>query len=423
MDTRARILIIDDDLFFRDLLDLQLSAAGYAVQLAEDAVEGGKDLLRNKFDLVICDINMPFMSGLELGSMLRASAQTAAMPVIFATSRMDAETVSAADRLGAAAYLTKPLQSDRLLETVERCLRESRSAGVETAEGGVRAQGAGDAVAVLGKAQQPVLLGDDVFDLTPKGRGELDGAGTVLSPSELKLLVLIDGRSTVGDTVGRAAALAFGSEAAVFVLRKLLEDGFIEIAGDAGGSLDFVDLFGGLAPGKPSPAAAAEAEAASGATTLTLQRQGYFVRIARRPGTMREAGKERKLSVLVVEDEPTLAGMLKHVLEAEGFSVRSAQNRAEIAAEFRRPPRLDLVLLDVVLPDIDGFDVLLSIRQHPALRSLPVMMLTAQATREAVLKGLAGGANGYITKPFEIPALLTAVKAVLGVTGVAGDLS
>jgi DNA-binding response OmpR family regulator len=67
-----------------------------------------------------------------------------------------------------------------------------------------------------------------------------------------------------------------------------------------------------------------------------------------------------------------------------------------------------------VLPDADGFDILLKMRQHPVLKKVPVIMLTAKATRESVLKGLAGGADGYITKPFEADALITAVNAVMG---------
>jgi two-component system OmpR family response regulator len=127
--------------------------------------------------------------------------------------------------------------------------------------------------------------------------------------------------------------------------------------------------------------------------------------------------RAQALSVLVIEDDPHLAGLLKHVLTAEGFEVRTAGNREEIVAQMRRPPLPDLVLLDVVLPDANGFDVLLRIRQHPALKTIPVVMLTAQATRDAVLKGLSGGADGYITKPFRIEVLAKAVAAVLGLPG------
>ena len=88
----------------------------------------------------------------------------------------------------------------------------------------------------------------------------------------------------------------------------------------------------------------------------------------------------------------------------------------EVIAEFRKSPVPDLILLDVMLPDTDGFDILLRLRQHPALQNVPVIMLTGKATREAVIKGLAGGADGYITKPFEADALMRAVRTVIGLT-------
>jgi len=66
-------------------------------------------------------------------------------------------------------------------------------------------------------------------------------------------------------------------------------------------------------------------------------------------------------------------------------------------------------------------EVLLKMRQHPALKAIPVVMLTAQATRDAVLKGLASGADGYITKPFRIEVLSKAVAAVLGIAGYEDD--
>ncbi|MDH4191878.1 MAG: response regulator, partial [Betaproteobacteria bacterium] len=91
-----------------------------------------------------------------------------------------------------------------------------------------------------------------------------------------------------------------------------------------------------------------------------------------------------------------------------------------ILAAFREPPRPDLVLLDVTLPDADGFDVLAKMRLHPALKTVPVIMVTAIATREAVIKGILRGADGYITKPFEVDVLLKAVRTVLGLTSAAG---
>lgn len=119
-DYKARILVIDDDPFFRKLLHAHLSHAGYAVQLAEDAVEGGKALLHPDFDLVLCDIGMPFLSGLELVTLLRGSEETASIPVVFASSRMDTKTLMEAEELGACGYLIKPFEGEQLLETVAR---------------------------------------------------------------------------------------------------------------------------------------------------------------------------------------------------------------------------------------------------------------------------------------------------------------
>jgi two-component system, OmpR family, response regulator len=260
-----------------------------------------------------------------------------------------------------------------------------------------------------------MVLGNDVLALTPKGKAELHGSGTSLSPAELEVMVLLDGRSTAGETAARAQTL--GVDVVLSTLGKLVQDGLIELVKDQGLSLDFVDFFETKGPTTSTAAATTKGKKQAAATAALLQEKGYSVRIARRARTALNLDRAQALSVLVIEDDPHLAGLLKHVLTGEGFEVRTAGNREEIVAQIRRPPLPDLVLLDVVLPDANGFDVLLRIRQHPALRTIPVVMLTAQATRDAVLKGLTGGADGYITKPFRIEVLAKAVAAVLGLPG------
>jgi DNA-binding response OmpR family regulator len=118
--------------------------------------------------------------------------------------------------------------------------------------------------------------------------------------------------------------------------------------------------------------------------------------------------------VLAVEDDPDLSRLLQFMLKQEKFEARTAMNRDEVVAELRKLPSPDLVLLDVMLPDANGFDILARMKQHPALKVIPVIMLTGEATRENVVRGLAGGADGYITKPFDVAVLRSAVKYVLG---------
>jgi DNA-binding response OmpR family regulator len=127
------------------------------------------------------------------------------------------------------------------------------------------------------------------------------------------------------------------------------------------------------------------------------------------------------VTVLVVEDDPVLAQVRRDVPETLR---RAASAWPGIAPAwwllFREQPLPDLVLLDVMLPDADGFDILMRMRQHPVLKRLPVVMLTGKATRQAVIKGLAAGADGYLTKPFEPDSVMRAVHTVLGLER-AGD--
>ena len=125
-DKKTRILIIDDDVGFRDLLRLHLSAAGYQVQVAEDGVTGGRALLAQTPDLIVSDLNMPFLDGFELLSLLRSDAETASIPVILLSGRSDGDTMAKAVELGAADFLTKPVTRDQLLESIEACLSRTK---------------------------------------------------------------------------------------------------------------------------------------------------------------------------------------------------------------------------------------------------------------------------------------------------------
>jgi DNA-binding response OmpR family regulator len=125
-DRKTRILIIDDDIGFRDLLRIHLSGAGYQVQVAEDGVTGGRALLEQPPDLIVSDVNMPFLDGFELLSLMRSDASTASIPVILLSGRSDGDTMAKAVELGAADFLTKPVTRDQLLESVQACLERNQ---------------------------------------------------------------------------------------------------------------------------------------------------------------------------------------------------------------------------------------------------------------------------------------------------------
>ena len=117
---KGRILVVEDDESMRELLRLHLSSAGYAVEVAEDAITAGYALLKAPPDLLVCDVSMPHMDGLELVAALRADKAMPKVPVIFLTS--DAEGEGRARELGVSEYLNKPVRLEELLAAVYRLL-------------------------------------------------------------------------------------------------------------------------------------------------------------------------------------------------------------------------------------------------------------------------------------------------------------
>jgi two-component system response regulator RpaA len=117
---KAKVLVIDDDRYIRELLSLHLTNRGYDVDTAEDAIVGGKLALNAKPQLIIIDVNMPYLDGPDFVAALRSDPEMSDIPVVFLTS--DEDVLDRAAKLGAFACLTKPITADRLLEVVARAI-------------------------------------------------------------------------------------------------------------------------------------------------------------------------------------------------------------------------------------------------------------------------------------------------------------
>jgi two-component system phosphate regulon response regulator PhoB len=116
--------------------------------------------------------------------------------------------------------------------------------------------------------------------------------------------------------------------------------------------------------------------------------------------------------VLVVEDEPDIAELIVHHLAREGYEVIRA-GTGEDGLELARTKRPTLILLDLMLPDIDGLEVCRQIRTEPATQSIAILMLTAKSEEADIIVGLQLGADDYVTKPFSPKVLVARVKALL----------
>src|SRR5579871_4041434 len=116
--------------------------------------------------------------------------------------------------------------------------------------------------------------------------------------------------------------------------------------------------------------------------------------------------------ILAVDDEPNIVRLIQVNLERHGYQVETANNGAQALAKIRQN-RPDLLVSDVMMPEMDGFELLASIRRDPNLMDLPVIMLTAKAQDKDVLEGYKTGADMHLTKPFNPQELLAFVKRIL----------
>jgi two-component system chemotaxis sensor kinase CheA len=122
----------------------------------------------------------------------------------------------------------------------------------------------------------------------------------------------------------------------------------------------------------------------------------------------------RDASLLVVDDALTVRELQRTILERAGYRVRLASDGIEALALLAQEPS-DLVLTDVEMPRMDGFELTEAIRAHPTLSNLPVLVLTSRSSDADRLRGLEAGADGYIVKSaFDERGLLAAIERLLG---------
>lgn len=119
-----------------------------------------------------------------------------------------------------------------------------------------------------------------------------------------------------------------------------------------------------------------------------------------------------KRKVLVVDDEADMVDLLRDPLLREGFDVLSA-NAGREALDVVRTQSPDIVLLDLMLPDVDGLEVCRQMKWDPATAQIPVLMLTGKADEADVVLGLGIGAEDYVTKPFSLKELIARIKVIM----------
>ncbi len=120
-----------------------------------------------------------------------------------------------------------------------------------------------------------------------------------------------------------------------------------------------------------------------------------------------------KHKVLVVDDNPDSVAIMRGILESRGYDVVAAGSGAE-ALQLIKTEAMDLVLLDVMMPEMSGMEVLQRVKEDAATGRLPIILVTAKTQDEDVLSGYQYGADYYITKPFTAKQLIYGIELILG---------
>ena len=376
-----RLLAVDDDPALLGILSVALGEAGYQFTGEREPLLFWQRLEEVNPDLLILDLEMPHVSGIELCKVVRSHPRYGSLPIVFLTGVREAEVVESLFRAGADDYVLKPVVGNELLRRIQdRLQRFLRSWNAVQAGRQGTAQLAQARVETLFQVaerfQQTLSLAliRETQDAEPT-RLERRLRDT-LQPGDL--LARWDARTRLIGWLGlerqtalhRLEKLISGSDALASDLLCLPADG---------------DLESGLHKLEQS---------------LSSGSQARTTRFSR--------------EVLLIDDDPRILDLVKLTLEMEGLTVRWLNSLGQAQAWMKSQPAEpvhQVILLDVQLGDSSGYELLKSMAEHGLLKHNRVVMLTGEANpQQKVFKAIEAGAFDYLAKPFEPWVLLSRVR-------------
>ncbi|MGE7138076.1 response regulator [Luteibacter sp. NPDC031894] len=383
------ILVIEDDPAFARILADMIHRKGHRVLAAADGESGLALARRYRPTGILLDVMLPGMDGWTVMERLKADAVTRAIPVHFISATDDA---TRGLELGAVGFLTKPVSREAITTAFERLMH--------FAEGRTRQLLVVDDDASA-RAAVRTLLKDDAVAIDEAASGEEALAMTTQKPYDCIVLDLgLPGMSGF-DLLERLSQGEHAPPVVVYSGRDLSRDESMRIrqytdsivvkgARSPDRLLDEVSLFlHSIRHGNASPTEAPHAK--SGAVEGDLH------------------GRR----VLLVDDDMRNLFALSKVLRAKGIEVAMAQDGRKALDILDRDEGTELVLMDIMMPVMDGYETMREIRARPAVATVPIIALTAKAMRGDRERCLEAGANDYLSKPIDIDRLLSMIRVWL----------
>jgi CheY-like chemotaxis protein len=389
--TRPRIstlLVIEDDPTFADSLVSFIREQGLDVVVANNGEDGIRLALERSPVGIILDMGLPDIDGWTVLERLRANPATASIPVHCVSGAAGLERSLS---MGAIGYVAKPASHDDLLRVIESLVPKRRAGPLEVLvveddpragdslvaqllANEVRARRVGsakDALAAIGAARYDCIIVD-------LGLPDMDGLELLSSldrtPERSPAVIVYTGRA-----LSKAEARKLEAYAEAVVLK---EGSSIERL------LDEIRLFAGRLTSEPG--------------TRTSAPEPIAI-------DERLHGKK----ILIVDDDMRTVYALSAMLRSKGFVVEVADNGRAGIEMLHEHPDLDLVLMDIMMPEMDGYAAISAIRAEARYASLPIIALTAKAMKGDEQKCMDVGASGYMPKPVDPSRLLRVLRTQL----------
>jgi CheY-like chemotaxis protein len=382
------LLVIEDDPVFAKLLYDLAHEMDFDCLVAPTADEGLELATQFRPAAVLLDIKLPDHSGLTVLDRLKHNPLTRHVPVQVISAE---DNTREARAMGAAGALVKPVAREALVSTLtalkEKFASESRSVLVvednelqrESIQG-LLASDTTTVVAVDNVAAALEKLRSATFDCMVLDLSLPDASGHEL----LERMAGDDSYAFPPVIVYTGRAVSTEEEQQ---LRRYSRSIIIKGAKSPERLLDEVSLFLHQVEGRLPP-----------------DRQRMLAEARRR-----DAAFEGR-RILIVEDDVRNIFALSSVLEPLGGTVAIARNGREALQRLASKPRPDIVLMDIMMPEMDGFEAMQEIRRNPELRELPIIALTAKAMPDDQQRCLASGANDYVTKPIDVDKLVSLIR-------------
>ncbi|HEY0017046.1 MAG TPA: response regulator [Longimicrobium sp.] len=424
----AAVLAVDDDPAILEAVRFVLEPHGVRVHTLSSPERFWEVLEASAPDVVLLDVDMPRVNGLELCRVLRNDPRWKSVPVVFLTSRTDPTTVQEVFAAGADDFVGKPFVGPelgaRIQNRLERVRLQRSLAETDALTGVPNRRGSEEVLerflrlaAVQGEPMAFAVVDLDCFKAVNDRCGHAVG-DEVLA----RVARLLQKRFWAQDVVARWGGEEFvvgmyGMDKADGV-QRLAEalEGLREEQFGAPDKEPFrVTFSAGVAEFGPDGRDLASLYRAADAAMYAAKEAGRD-RVLPAGWSPGDAEGPRTVDVLVVEDDPAIARLLQHALETRGLRhewVANGQRAATLLTGTSPELRAKVVLLDVDLPGLDGLGVLRLLAAERMLERTRVIMLTVRTHEAEVVRALEIGAFDHVSKPFSVPVLLQRIRRAL----------